>query len=168
MPVRLICIYRFIENTSTFIKLQKTFNQFTERYLTIVWKSEKQLVQHLNIYGTLQIAVFASNDSNFGICVIGVCVCLKDVSCQWDYFCSMPLLGQLTGIQNIFWCLGPVYVYHSHLSICVCVSTNRPEGASTLCLSLTSPNTTSDVSALSSMSRVYSHVCSLIFLSRVT
>jgi len=70
----------------------------------------------------LQITVFVSNDSNFGIsCVIGVCDCLKDVSCQRDYFRSMPLLGQLTGIQNIFWCLDPVYVYHSHLSMCVCV-----------------------------------------------
>lgn len=131
-------------------------------------RAKNNFLQHLNIYGTLQITVFASNDMNFGISVIGVCDCLKDVSCQRDYFRSMPLLGQLTGIQNIFWCLDPVYVYHSHLSMCVCVHANRPEGASTLCLSLTSPNKTNDVSALSSMSRVYSHVCSLIFLSRVT
>lgn len=167
MPVRLTCIYRFIENASSFIKLQKTFNQFTERYLTIVWKSEKQFFtaseyqwHSTNYCACLTIRISAS--------VIEVCICLKDVSCQRDYFRSMPLLGQLTGIQNIFWCLDPVYVYHSHLSFCVCVYANRPEGASTLCLSLSSPNMTSDVSALSSMSRVCSHVCSLIFLSRVT
>lgn len=64
-------------------------------------------------------------------CFFCVCMCRgpqKDISCQPHYSRLLVLLGQLTGIKNVFWHWDPVSVHHPQLS----VRANKLRGASAL------------------------------------